>query len=185
MVGFYLNPDGIIGLAFRSETGNQLSTPVPLDRFVQYGLWYQKRALPDLDRPAGAGWLAKRLRDVTIRLGCSIVCPTLTNGRVKVVVSNGNKRTVDHVLLGTGYRIDLSKYGFLAADLRAAILSVNGYPILRQGFETSVPRLHLGAPAAWSFGPLLQFVSGTTYTSRALLCAVSANVVASSRRKAI
>ena len=45
----------------------------------------------------------------------------------------------------------------------------NGYPVLREGLETSVPGLHiLGAPAAWSFGPLMQFVSGTTYASGAL-----------------
>ncbi len=38
------------------------------------------------------------------------------------------------------------------------------------GFESSVPRLHfLGAPAIWSFGPLMQFVVGTHYSSRALL----------------
>jgi len=33
-----------------------------------------------------------------------------------------------------------------------------------------VPGLHiLGAPAAWSFGPLLQFVSGARFASLALL----------------
>jgi len=36
--------------------------------------------------------------------------------------------------------------------------------------ESSVPGLHfLGAPAAWSFGPIVRFVSGGWYTSRALV----------------
>ncbi|HEV2274221.1 MAG TPA: FAD-dependent oxidoreductase, partial [Acidobacteriaceae bacterium] len=35
---------------FRSVSGNHLAPPVPLDRFVQYGMWYQQQAIPDLDR---------------------------------------------------------------------------------------------------------------------------------------
>src|SRR5258707_5596015 len=43
-------------------------------------------------------------------------------------------------------------------------------PRLTDGFETSFPGLHiLGAPAVWSFGPLMQFVVGTHYSSRALM----------------
>jgi hypothetical protein len=73
------------------------------------------------------------------------------------------------VLLGTGYRIDVSKYDFLAPELLNSIRRFNGYPLLKEGLETSVPGLHMvGAPAAWSFGPLMQFVSGTHYASRAV-----------------
>jgi len=34
---------------FQAASGNHLSLPVPLDRFVQYGLWYQRQAVPDVD----------------------------------------------------------------------------------------------------------------------------------------
>src|SRR5262245_7309568 len=34
---------------FRSMSGNHLSSPVPLNRFVDYGRWFQSRAVPDLD----------------------------------------------------------------------------------------------------------------------------------------
>jgi hypothetical protein len=41
--------------------------------------------------------------------------------------------------------------------------------VLRRGLESSVPGLHfVGAPAAWSFGPIMRFVSGGWYTGRAL-----------------
>jgi FAD-dependent urate hydroxylase len=71
--------------------------------------------------------------------------------------------------LGTGYRVDVSKYDFLAPKLAGSISRHQGYPRLTDGFETSVPGLHiLGAPAVWSFGPLMQFVVGTHYSSRAL-----------------
>ena len=36
--------------AFRSVSRIHFSSPVPLDRFVDYGHWYQQQAVPDLDR---------------------------------------------------------------------------------------------------------------------------------------
>jgi FAD-dependent urate hydroxylase len=120
-------------------------------------------------RPAGARWLRERLCDVPIRLGCSVVAAAPTGGRVKVALNNTTERTVDHIILGTGYRVDISKYEFLAPELARSIRRSNGYPWLSDGLETSVPGLHIiGAPAAWSFGPLMQFVSGTRYASPAL-----------------
>jgi hypothetical protein len=89
---------------------------------------------------------------------------------VRVRLDDGGEQTVDHILLGAGYRVDISKYDFLARELIQSIDQFNGYPCLKEGLETSVPGLHiLGAPAAWSFGPLMQFVSGTHYASRAIL----------------
>lgn len=134
-----------------------------LPRGLQTRLW--KRSV----RPAGARWLVERLKQVPIRLATSVLSAEESGGRVKVRLSNGQERSVDHVLLGTGYHVDVSKYEFLAPELSRAIQTVNGYPVLQPGLETSVPGLHiLGAPAAWSFGPLMQFVSGTGYASRAL-----------------
>jgi cation diffusion facilitator CzcD-associated flavoprotein CzcO len=125
----------------------------------------RKRAV----RPAGARWLVDRLRDVPVRLGRCVASVVLVGGQVKVRLDDGSERTVDHVLLGTGYRVDISKYEFLSPELKQSIHCFKGYPILRPGLETSVEGLHiLGAPAAWSFGPLMQFVSGTHYSSRTL-----------------
>ena len=36
--------------AFQQASGTHFSTPVPLERFVKYGQWYQRQALPDLDQ---------------------------------------------------------------------------------------------------------------------------------------
>lgn len=120
-------------------------------------------------RPAGARWLVNRLTHVPIQLGRSVRAATEAGGRVKVRFDNGDERTVEHVILGTGYQIDISKYQFLSSELKGAIARFKGFPVLKSGLETSVRGLHiLGAPAVWSFGPLMQFVSGTGYASRAL-----------------
>src|SRR5271165_5189203 len=36
--------------AFQAASGIRFSTPVPLDRFIEYGLWYQRKAVPDVDQ---------------------------------------------------------------------------------------------------------------------------------------
>jgi hypothetical protein len=103
-------------------------------------------------------------------LGRFVISAEVVGDRIKVRLDNGSERTVDHVLLGTGYRVDVSKYDFLSPELAKAINCFQGYPRLGEGFESSVPGLHfLGAPAVWSFGALMQFVVGTQYASRTLL----------------
>ena len=88
---------------------------------------------------------------------------------ISLNLSGGAKRCVDHVMLATGYRVDISRYEFISPGLLRAVRVSDGYPELAAGLESSVPGLHfLGAPAARSFGPLCRFVSGTSFTARAL-----------------
>jgi len=125
-------------------------------------------------RPAGAAWLTARLKSVPITMTKSIVSASATSEGVQVRFADGGQRTVDHLLLGTGYRVDIARYSFLAPALLARVRRVNGYPVLIRGMESSVGGLHfVGAPAAWSFGPIMRFVSGGWYTGRALAWAVT------------
>src|SRR5690348_16119547 len=127
--------------------------------------WLRRRSI----RPAGARWLVARLQSVPMSLGRSVVSAALNRKGVSLKLDDGTERVVDHVLLGTGYRVDVSKYEFLAPELAHSISQFQGYPRLREGFETSVPGLHMiGAPAVWSFGALMQFVVGTHYAASTL-----------------
>jgi len=143
-----------------------VARPDLVRRFPRSGQdWLRKRSI----RPAGARWLVSRLQNVPIKLGRSVVSASPFNECVRVRLDDGSERNFDHVFLGTGYRVDVSKYEFFAPELAKSISRFQGYPRLSEGFETSVPKLHiLGAPAVWSFGPLMQFVVGTNYASRAL-----------------
>lgn len=124
-------------------------------------------------RPAGAAWLSQRLRNVPIAMGRSIAEVSMTSEGIQVRFADSEQRTFDHLLLGTGYRVDVARYPFLAPSLLDRVHRVNGYPVLRRGMESSVAGLHfVGAPAAWSFGPIMRFVSGGWYTGRALAEAV-------------
>ncbi len=96
------------------------------------------------------------------------------SGRVRLELSDGSERIVDHVVAATGFKVDIAKYPFLAESLLRDVDTREGYPVLRSGFETSSPGLHfLGAPAAWSYGPLMRFVSGTWFASRTIARAIA------------
>ena len=138
--------------------------------------WLQDKMRKRAVRPAGARWLVERLKDVPILFDRTVVSATAVGDKVRIRLSDGSERTVDHIILGTGYRVDVSKYDFLAPELLQSIQQVNGYPVLEPGLESSVPGLHfLGAPAARTFGPILQFVSGARYASSALLRKIARN----------
>ena len=126
----------------------------------------QDRLSPRAIRPAGAGWLRSRLQDVAITTGATVARAERQSARVQLSLRDGRSTTVDHVLLATGYRVDLDRYRFLPREIVDRIARRNGYPILTGAFETSMPGLHMiGAPAAWSFGPLMRFVAGSNFAA--------------------
>jgi FAD-dependent urate hydroxylase len=120
-------------------------------------------------RPAGAHWLPDRLRAAKLTLGREVLEATPEGEQVRLRLDDGSERVVDHVLLGTGYEIDVRRYSFLDAGLGSQLRVKDGYPLLGRGLESSLPGLHfVGAPAAESFGPTMRFVVGTAYTAPAL-----------------
>jgi hypothetical protein len=84
-------------------------------------------------------------------------------------LDDGTERRAHRVLLATGYRVEIARYGFLPPWLVAAIRTRHGAPELGRGFESSVPGLHfLGQPAVESFGPIMGFVVGAKFAAQAL-----------------
>ncbi len=128
--------------------------------------WVQRGCL----RPAGAHLLRARLADVPMHLARRVDKVTVAEeGEVEVALEGGDVLTADHVLLGTGYEIDIRRFGLLAPELLAAVRCSEGIPELRTGFESSVPGLHfLGSVAVHSFGPINRFITGTWYAGPAL-----------------
>jgi lysine/ornithine N-monooxygenase len=121
-------------------------------------------------RPAGARWLLERLRGVPFSTRVSVVAARPVSGSLKLVLSDQTSRLVDHVILGTGYRVNVARYSFLSSRILQHLRLIDGFPCLGPAFESSVPGLHfLGAPASWSYGPLMNFVSGTKFASGALV----------------
>jgi hypothetical protein len=135
-------------------------------------------------RPAGAAWLRPRVVDVVhVSLSREVVRARPAGYRMAVTFDDGKEDVFDHVLLGTGYRVDIARYPFLSRDLVSEVRRVDGYPLLGAGFQSSVAGLHfVGAPAARSFGPLMRFVAGSHFAANELARSL-ARTTARSRRE--
>jgi cation diffusion facilitator CzcD-associated flavoprotein CzcO len=122
--------------------------------------------------PTAILWLRPRLKDIPVSQQRRILSAQRVGDRVALTLDNGTKR-YDHVLLATGYRIDVNKMAMLDAALRDKVARLNGLPVLSSGFESSVPGLHfVGASAVASFGPLLRFIAGAGFAARRVTRAV-------------
>jgi pyridine nucleotide-disulfide oxidoreductase len=120
-------------------------------------------------RPAGSAWLRPRLRGVAITLARRIAAVRVGDRDVTLTLDDASTRTVDHVLLGTGFRIDVRRYRFLGGDVVRRLETANGFPRLSPSFESAVPRLYfVGAPAAASAGPGMRLVSHTGLAAAAI-----------------
>ena len=128
-------------------------------------------------RPAAAGWLRTRVDKVRVTTSAEVVRASSIGRGVKIDLSDGTSRLADHLLLSTGYRVDISKYPFISPTLHRLIASLDGYPLLNRRFEASVDGLFFaGAPATLSLGPLFRFVAGTQYCAAAISQAIARNL---------
>jgi cation diffusion facilitator CzcD-associated flavoprotein CzcO len=121
--------------------------------------------------PAGAWWLRERLTDdVPVLAGFRLLGAAASNGGVRLQLADpAGVRSVEteHVVAGTGYRVDVDRLAFLAPELRARLERVHGAPRLSAGFESTVPGLYfVGLAAANTFGPAMRFVAGTGFAAR-------------------
>jgi hypothetical protein len=126
--------------------------------------WIGARSL----RAASAWWVMAGLEGVQVLAGRAVKSVAGRGERVAVELDDG-LREYDHVLLGTGYRIDIAKLGVLSPELLGKVTSRGGSPMLGRGLESSVPGLHfVGASAVDSHGPLMRFIAGAGYAGRSV-----------------
>ena len=117
-------------------------------------------------RPGAAAWLRPRFDGVRVLAGERVHSAVVAGERIALMLDHGTA-VFDHVLLGTGYKIDVARLGILDAGLLAALERRDGAPILGAGFESSVPGLHfVGASALVSYGPLMRFIAGAGFAAR-------------------
>ena len=115
-------------------------------------------------RPACSYFVKVRVEGIRLTKATEVTRAESLGDGLKLTLSDGSTREVDHLMFGTGYRVDVKRYPFLGEDILADLRVVDGYPVLGRGLETSISGLHiLGAPAARSFGPTMRFVSGSWF----------------------
>lgn len=115
-------------------------------------------------------WLQARLNGERVKLWPHT---ELESGdeNLEVTLTNGARFNVDQIVLATGYKVNIARLPYLAAgNLLARLETRNGFPVLDDHFETSVPGLFITSmPATQDFGPFFGFTISVR-TSARLIC---------------
>ncbi|HEX9395884.1 MAG TPA: NAD(P)-binding domain-containing protein [Burkholderiales bacterium] len=129
---------------------------------------------------AASDWLRPRvIGKVVLHEGLRIATMEAINGAVEVTLSNGAIVRADHVLMATGYTVDINRLPMLHPKLTAAIDQDMGTPMLNARFESSVPGLYfVGLSSLRCFGPLFRFVAGCKAAGQRVASAVAHRVAA-------
>jgi thioredoxin reductase len=127
--------------------------------------------------PGGAWWLRERVEGVIdTRTGCRVQKADPSGSGIRLFLDGQREAVlnVDHVIAGTGFRVDLTRLAFLPTDLRAQITTFKGYPVVSRVGQSSVPGLYFaGAHTAANIGPSVRFIAGTHNVARLLANALA------------
>jgi len=128
-------------------------------------------------------WLRDRvIGKVTLREGQTVTNLKVVDGKLDVTISDGAKLRADHILLATGYKVDISRLTMIHPALRTEIRTDLSSPILSHWFESSVAGLYfVGATSLRAFGPLFRFVAGCTAAARRVASSVARERVGRAR----
>jgi FAD-dependent urate hydroxylase len=107
-------------------------------------------------------WLWSRIDNDTVKIWPKsgvVGCDALSTGELEVSLNTGKTLIVDHIILATGYRVSMEKVPLLAdGSILAKLKTNNGYPVLDEHFQCSIPGLFITSmPATQDFGPFFAF----------------------------
>ncbi len=127
--------------------------------------------------PKGAWWLRDRVEGVLdVLTGHGLRSAEPHGSGVQLHLDGPERSTVeaDHVIAGTGFRINVSRLSFLSEEILAGLATRVNCPVVNRAGESSVPGLYFaGAHTMASQGPGVRFIAGTHYTSAQLARSVA------------
>ncbi len=135
--------------------------------------------------PMGASWLKPRvIGQVHLHELQQVQHIRPVDNGVVVTLSSNKTLHADHVILGTGYRVDVKRLPMLHVSLLSQIKTYRNAPILNSSFESSVPGLYFtGFSSVLSCGPLYRFVLGTDAAARQIAGAISRHLLQTRKRR--
>lgn len=129
--------------------------------------------------PAGAEWLKSRvIGTVGLHEAVTVEAAEEIAQQAILHLSDSTTLTVDHVILATGYRVNIWKLPMLHNTLVSRLRTYQDAPVLNGHFESNVPGLYfVGISSVSSFGPFYRFVVGVDATARRISKAISEQVI--------
>ncbi|MGI9534437.1 MAG: NAD(P)-binding domain-containing protein [Thermodesulfobacteriota bacterium] len=120
-------------------------------------------------------WLLPRINRDNVKiwpLSNVIKCDESESGKYIVHIDNGDKLEVDHIILATGYKVDINNVPFLSSGNILSKLKINeGFPDLDGYLQTNLPGLYMTSLIATkSFGRFFAYT---------VSCRTSSNIIGS------
>jgi FAD-dependent urate hydroxylase len=119
--------------------------------------------------PRGAWWLRERVEGVLdVLMGHRIKSAESHGSGVRLNLDGPERSSIeaDHVIAGTGFRIETARLSFLSEEIQSALEKRVNFPLVNKAGESSIPGLYFaGAHTMVSLGPGVRFISGTFHTS--------------------
>lgn len=123
-------------------------------------------------------WLEPRIRNDRVQIlpRTEVADCVERNGELVVTLSDGRTLTCDEIVLATGYKVEIGQIPFLAnGNVLTDLETRNGFPVLDERFQTSVPRLFITSmPATQDFGPFFAFTVSVRVSAKLICDAVHA-----------
>jgi FAD-dependent urate hydroxylase len=137
---------------------------------VEHRLWAEGRLKVE-------PWLESRVMREPVRLWprtALVGCEVLPGDEMRVTLDDDTRLIVDHLVLATGYKVQVEQVPFLAdGDLFGRVATRNGFPVLDERMQTSVPGLFATSMmATQDFGPFFAFTVSARTSARLIGAAV-------------
>jgi cation diffusion facilitator CzcD-associated flavoprotein CzcO len=107
-------------------------------------------------------WLAPRITNDKTSLHPEsevVACVELPSGDLEVTLSTGTTFSVDHIILATGYKVDVARIPFFSkGNILPRLRTLNGFPVLDDHLESNIPGLFFTSMCATQdFGSFFGF----------------------------
>jgi thioredoxin reductase len=127
--------------------------------------------------PKGAWWLRDRVEDVVeVLKGHQLRSAEPHGSGVRLHLDGPERSSIeaDHVIAGTGFRIDVARLTYLSEEIQAGLTTRGNCPLVNRAGESTVPGMYFaGAITSVSLGPGVRFISGTHQTAPQLAKSVA------------
>jgi cation diffusion facilitator CzcD-associated flavoprotein CzcO len=112
-------------------------------------------------KPAVSAYLSPRLGNMAVISGQRVTRAELRAGEIELSLDDGRTLRTGHVVLGTGFTMDIRRPGLLSPGVLGDVATDDGFPVLSRRLESSRAGLYFAsAAAAKSLGPQMRFVWG-------------------------
>jgi FAD-dependent urate hydroxylase len=116
-------------------------------------------------------WLKPRIDQDTVKLWPTsqlVSCRQLPLGALEITLDVGARLTIDHIILATGYKVNMANIPFLSrGNMLARLQTSNSYPVLDEHFQSNIPGLFMTSmAAAQDFGAFFAFTVSVGASAR-------------------